>query len=81
MPAGHDDPVARRIELFQIANGLRLAEHVHGIVEEGELLGAHGGEARVLGGRRHAVSDDLLGEAFAHRRDGADAAAQLPVLV
>ena len=49
--------------------------------EEGKFLGAHGSEARVLGGCRHAVANDLLGKAFAHRRNGADAAAQLPVLV
>ena len=55
--------------------------HLHGILEEGKFLGAHGSEARVLGGCRHAVANDLLGKAFAHRRNGADAAAQLPVLV
>ena len=66
MPASHDDAVARRIELFRLSTGSDSPSTSTEYSRKGSSSGARG-ETRILGGRRPAVTNDLLGKAFAHR--------------
>lgn len=80
-PLRHDHAVARGVELVDRVDGHGGEQHVHRVRQRVQLVGAHGREPRVLGGRRHAVAHDLGCHAAGDRCDGADAAAQVAVLV
>ena len=69
-----------RIEVAERA-GLAGAEHVDRTRERFELIARHRRKARVVHRRRMSVAGDLPAEGRLGRLQGADAAAQVPVLL
>ena len=78
--AEHDDAVARWVE-FGIRARLAGTEDIDGAHERLEFGLAHGSETRVLKGGRPRVTRDLSSQIGLRRRQCADAAAQLTVLL
>ena len=79
-PGLHDDPVVLRIEILGRAR-LTGAQDVHGARERLALVGRHRREPRVAHGRRVRVAGDLPAQGALGRLEGADAAAELTVLL
>ena len=76
-----DDPVILHVQLRRGRNLLGLTQHVDADLQEGQFAFPDGIKARVAGRGADGVLDDLFRQIRFRRRDGTDAATQLPVLM